>query len=149
MKSMIRKLFIEPIMLPTLEGAAESDANATTIIATLAQSVMNPGAAVVPAVTNAAKMLDDIAYATPATARVLMAYISGALRRPRHFLAHTLPCRFDARYGESILARSAARGQGNHSPRCRPCFHKVLCIPTKNSSAYADSRFHWGRECVL
>jgi hypothetical protein len=83
MREMIRKLFIEPIMIPTLEGAPDSDSEASQIIANLAEAVMipipmNPLAVIGPAIADAAKILDEITVATPATARVLMAYVSGA-----------------------------------------------------------------------
>ena len=78
MRNMIRKLFIEPIMIQTIDGNPGQDAEASQIIENLAQMVMNPGAAIVPAVTETFKTLDNIAVTTPATARVLMAYISGA-----------------------------------------------------------------------
>jgi len=77
MRSMIRKLFIEPIMIPTLEGTSECDAEESQIITNLAATVLNPGAMIGTAITETTKLLDDIAFATPATARVLMAYVSG------------------------------------------------------------------------
>jgi len=76
MRSMIRKLFIEPIMIPTLEGTSECDAEESQIITNLAATVLNPGAMIGTAITETTKLLDDIAFATPATARVLMAYVS-------------------------------------------------------------------------
>jgi hypothetical protein len=75
---MIRKLFIEPIMIPTIDGSPGPDAEDSQIINNLAQMLMNPGAAIVPTVTETLKTLDNIAATTPATARVLMAYVSGA-----------------------------------------------------------------------
>jgi hypothetical protein len=76
---MIRKLFAEPIMSPTLNGMPGPDTEASHIIESLAQAVMNPVGAVTPAVVEVLKAVDDMVVTTPATARVLMAYISGAI----------------------------------------------------------------------
>lgn len=76
MRTMIRKLFIEPIIAPTLEGTPGPDAEGAQIIEHIAQAVMNPGA-IAPAIADAAKILDEMTVATPATARVLMAYVAG------------------------------------------------------------------------
>jgi hypothetical protein len=78
MRSMIRKLFIEPIIAPSLDGIADCDAEESQIISNLAAAVLNPGPLVGTAVSQTAKFLDEIAVATPATARVLMAYVAGA-----------------------------------------------------------------------
>lgn len=75
MRAMIRKLFVEPIAVATLDGAP--DAEASQIISNLAKMVLNPVAAVGPVLTDATRMLDEIAVATPATARMLMAYVTG------------------------------------------------------------------------
>ena len=81
MRSMIRKLFIEPIMAPTLEGQANGDAEGSHIIESLASAVLNPASMAVPAVVDTVKLLESIAVGTPATARVLMAYIAGIVHR--------------------------------------------------------------------
>jgi hypothetical protein len=74
----IRKLFIEPIMVASLDGGGGSDGGeASQIISTLAGSILQPTNLIGPAITGAAKMLDDIMDTTPAAARVLMAYIMG------------------------------------------------------------------------
>ncbi|KZP09568.1 hypothetical protein FIBSPDRAFT_900413 [Athelia psychrophila] len=75
MRSMIRKLFIEPIMAPSIDGSPADDPESSQIIENLAAMVMNPGAAVVPAASETLRMLDNIANTTPATARILMAYV--------------------------------------------------------------------------
>jgi hypothetical protein len=77
MRNMIRKLFIEPIVTQAINGDPSQDGEASQIIENLAQMVMNPGAAIVPTITETLKTVDNIAITTPATARVLMAYISG------------------------------------------------------------------------
>lgn len=79
MRDMIRKLFAEPIMLPTLDGTPGPDTEASHIIESLAQAVMNPVGAITPAVVEVLKAVDDMVVTTPAIARVLMAYISGAI----------------------------------------------------------------------
>jgi len=76
MRTMIRKLFIEPSLAPTLEGTPGCDAEGTKIIENVAQAVLNTGA-ITPAIVDAAKILDEIIVAIPPTARVLMAYIAG------------------------------------------------------------------------
>ena len=76
MRMMVRKLFIEPIVAPTLEGTPGSDAEGTKTIENIAKAVMNSGA-IAPAIADAAKTLDEMTVATPPTARVLMAYIAG------------------------------------------------------------------------
>ena len=77
MRTMIRKLFIEPIMAPTLEGTSQADAEDSKIIESLASAVMNPASLAVPAIVDTAKLLESVAVSSPATARVLMAYIAG------------------------------------------------------------------------
>lgn len=74
---MIRALFIEPMMTSTLDGTSGLDVEASQIIENLAVAVMNPGAVIGPPISQTSKLLDDIAMATPVTARVLMAYVSG------------------------------------------------------------------------
>jgi hypothetical protein len=77
MRAMIRKLFIEPMVRPALEGTQESgDSEESQLIESLASAVLNPSP-VVGAVGDTAKLLDEIAIATPATARVIMAYVAG------------------------------------------------------------------------
>ncbi|EKM49677.1 uncharacterized protein PHACADRAFT_265240 [Phanerochaete carnosa HHB-10118-sp] len=76
MRAMLRKLFIEPIMVPTLEGDSHHDAEGSKIIENLASAVMNPASMAVPAATEAIKLLESVAVGTPATARVLMAYVA-------------------------------------------------------------------------
>ena len=81
MRSMIRKLFIEPIMVPTLEGSADGDAEGSQIIENLASAVLNPASMAIPAAVDTVKLLESIAVGTPATARVLMAYIAGTVHQ--------------------------------------------------------------------
>lgn len=64
-------------MAPSIDGSPADDAENSQIIENLAAMVMNPGAAVVPAASETLRMLDNIANTTPATARILMAYICG------------------------------------------------------------------------
>ncbi|KIM75259.1 hypothetical protein PILCRDRAFT_684233 [Piloderma croceum F 1598] len=76
MRVMIRMLFVEPIMSPTLDGNPDPDSEASHIIKNLAQVAINPAGAVTSAVSELLKSIDNMAATTPATARVLMAYIS-------------------------------------------------------------------------
>ncbi|KAG1840195.1 hypothetical protein DFJ58DRAFT_907932 [Suillus subalutaceus] len=76
MRTMIRRLFVEPLILPTLDGAAAaSDGNSAQIIASIAGACFNPATLIAPAVNNAVQILDDMADTAPSAARVLMAYI--------------------------------------------------------------------------
>ena len=76
MKTMIRKLFIDSIVASTLEGTPGPDAEGTQIFKNNAQAAMKPEP-IAPAIADAAKILDEMAVATPATARVLTAYVAG------------------------------------------------------------------------
>ena len=79
MRTMIRKLFIEPMMAPTLSARnTQHDIEGTRIIKGLATVVMDPSASAMgPAAAATKQLLEDIAVGTPVTARVLMAYIAG------------------------------------------------------------------------
>lgn len=81
MRTMVRGLFVDPSLSPSLDGSggSVSQADASQIISNLAGSILNPITMVGPAVTGVVKMLDDVMDTTPATARFLMAYIAGKL----------------------------------------------------------------------
>jgi hypothetical protein len=78
MKAMIRKLFIEPMINP-LDGPGiqRSDTEESQIIENLASIVLNPGSVISSSAGETIKFLDETTAATPATARVLMAYVCG------------------------------------------------------------------------
>ncbi|KAG2029216.1 hypothetical protein BDR03DRAFT_1018733 [Suillus americanus] len=73
---MICRLFVEPLILPTLDGAtAASDGNSVQIVTSIAGACCNPATLISPAVNNVVQILDDMADTVPSAARVLMAYI--------------------------------------------------------------------------
>lgn len=77
MRTMIRKLFIEPIMAPSLDGDhSRGDNESSKIIENLAAAVMNPTVVAVPAATEVIRLLENVAVGSAPTARILLAYIA-------------------------------------------------------------------------
>ena len=74
---MVRKLFIESILSPSIDGVSSPGEGASQLVDFLSQGSATRGSMIAPAVSETLKAIDDIFATTPAAARVLMAYICG------------------------------------------------------------------------
>lgn len=77
MRMMIRGLFAESAMTPTLDGKGGPGVDGAEIISNIPGAALNPAQIIGPVVIGAARMLDDMIDTTPGAARMLMAYTIG------------------------------------------------------------------------
>ncbi|GJE91866.1 hypothetical protein PsYK624_080170 [Phanerochaete sordida] len=133
MRTMIRKLFIEPIMAPTLSARSpHRDVEGTRIIENLASAVMDPSSSAMgPTAAVAKEVLESVAVGTPATARVLMAYIADLTLRAR----------------KPVLDGETEERQGHFPSRRHRRLHNIPGIDGARTRPHPDPRLYRRRRC--